>query len=105
MNVTKNDYLFYLANLLKYSEYGLLNEAINENFSTFPLEIYDGTKVKEIKFSFKNEDDSEIRMTKIINDYFKNKKIDDLSLKTKNLNYLEEKTRINIIIIISSFFF
>ena len=95
MNVTKNDYLFYLANLLKYSEYGLLNEAINENFSTFPLEIYDGTKVKEIKFSFKNEDDSEIRMTKIINDDFKDKKIDDLSLKTKNLNYLEEKTRNN----------
>ena len=94
MNVTKNDYLFYLANLLKYSEYGLLNEAINENFSTFPLEIYDGTKVKEMKFSFKN-DDSEINMMKIINDSYKDKKNDDLSRKTKNVNYLGEKTRNN----------
>ena len=37
MNISKYDYLFYLATLLKYSEYGLLNEAINENFSKFPL--------------------------------------------------------------------
>ena len=60
MTITKNDYLFYLATLLKYSEYGLLNEVINENFETIPLEIYDASKIKGINFgnikenSFKN---------------------------------------------------
>ena len=54
MNISKYDYLFYLANLLKYSEYGLLNEAINENFSKFPLEIYDSfnrTSIGSIKYN------------------------------------------------------
>jgi hypothetical protein len=61
MTVTKNDYLFYLATLLKYSEYGLLNEVINENFEVIPLEIYDASKIKEINFDnikdspFKND--------------------------------------------------
>ena len=62
MTVTKNDYLFYLATLLKYYEYGLLNEVINENFEVIPLEIYDASKIKEINFDnikdspFKNDD-------------------------------------------------
>ena len=54
MNISKYDYLFYLANLLKYSEYGLLNEVINENFSKFPLEIYDNfnrMSIGSIKFN------------------------------------------------------
>ena len=41
MGVTKYDYLYYLANLIKYNEYGLLNEVINENFKLFPIEIED----------------------------------------------------------------
>ena len=41
MGVTKYDYLYYLANLIKYNEYGLLNEVINENFKIFPIEIDD----------------------------------------------------------------
>ena len=47
MNITKYDYLYYLANLIRYNEYGLLNEAINENFYTFPIDIEE---------SFKNDD-------------------------------------------------
>ena len=39
MSITKYDYLYYLANLIKYSEYGLLNDAINENFSVYPVEL------------------------------------------------------------------
>ena len=51
MNITKNDYLLYLATLLKYSEYGLLNEAINENFKVFPMEIYDSTNIKHLNIN------------------------------------------------------
>ena len=47
MNIRKYDYLYYLANLIRYNEYGLLNEAINENFYTFPIDIEE---------SFKNDD-------------------------------------------------
>ena len=47
LNITKYDYLYYLANLIRYNEYGLLNEAINENFYTFPIDIEE---------SFKNDD-------------------------------------------------
>ena len=39
MGITKYDYLYYLAKLIKYNEYGLLNEVINENFKIFPIEI------------------------------------------------------------------
>ena len=51
MLISKNDYLYYLATLLKYSEYGLLNEVINENFSIFPIEIYDNITEKQLQFN------------------------------------------------------
>lgn len=43
MYVSKYDYLFYLAKLLKYSEYGLLNDTINENFPNFPIQIFENS--------------------------------------------------------------
>ena len=37
----EEEYLYYLANLIKYNEYELVNIVINENFKTFPIEIID----------------------------------------------------------------
>ena len=92
MNVTKNDYLFYLANLLRYCEYGLLNEVINENFDTFPIEIYDSNNLKHLNFN--NINDFPIREENI-----KSKTINNLDRKrnfmlpsSKNLTFTEEKT-------------
>ena len=93
MNVTKNDYLFYLANLIKYYEYGLLYEVINENFSVLPLEIYDDNIVNEKKkfnksFINNNSDNKKINY---LNDNFIDKK--NKSNATINYNH-EEKNRI-----------
>ena len=41
LNLTENKYLYYLANLIKYNEFGLLNKVINDNFATLPIEIID----------------------------------------------------------------
>ena len=40
-NVYENDYLLYLASLIKYKEYSLINNVLNENFTNYPLIIYD----------------------------------------------------------------
>ena len=40
-NVCENDYLLYLASLIKYKEYYIINCVLNENFLNYPLIIYD----------------------------------------------------------------
>ena len=93
MNITKKDYLFYLANLLKYNEYGLLNEAINENFSVFPLEVYDGTKIKEIKIS--NINDNSLNNDDLDSGILNNLKESSKTIKKDNIKFSEEKTKNN----------
>ena len=39
-------YLYYLANLIKHQEYGLVNNIINENFKKYPIEIIDDITIK-----------------------------------------------------------
>ena len=41
MKVYEKDYLVYLATLIRYREYGLVNVVVNENFNVYPLEIED----------------------------------------------------------------
>ena len=41
IKASEKDYLYYLARLIKYNEYALINLVINENFFNFPLLIYD----------------------------------------------------------------
>jgi hypothetical protein len=45
-NMGEKCYLFYLANLIKYQEYGLLNLNVNENFKIFPIDIIDDITIK-----------------------------------------------------------
>ena len=47
MNVYEDDYLLYLASLLKYKEYYLINTILNDNFSNYPLIIYDDFDIDE----------------------------------------------------------
>ena len=46
MKVNENEYLYYLACLIKYNEFALINLVINENFFNFPLLIYDDIESK-----------------------------------------------------------
>ena len=46
MKVNERDYLYYLACLIKYNEFALINLVINENFFNFPLLIYDDLESK-----------------------------------------------------------
>ena len=43
---TEKNYLYYLACLIKYNEFALINLVINENFFNFPLLIYDDIESK-----------------------------------------------------------
>ena len=40
-NISKKEYLTYLALLISYKEFDLLNRALNENFEIFPIDIVD----------------------------------------------------------------
>ena len=46
MKVNEKEYLYYLACLIKYNEFALINLVINENFFNFPLLIYDDIESK-----------------------------------------------------------
>lgn len=39
VNITDNDYLKYISNLLMYQEFGLLHLVLKDNFDLFPIEI------------------------------------------------------------------
>ena len=47
-NLGEKTYLFYLANLIKYHEFGLVNLTVNDNFKKYPIEIIDDITVKNI---------------------------------------------------------
>lgn len=46
VKLREREYLYYIANLIKYKEYGLVNLVVNENFTTFPMYIDDDVFIK-----------------------------------------------------------
>ena len=46
IKANEKEYLYYLARLIKYNEFALMNLVINENFFNFPLLIYDDIESK-----------------------------------------------------------
>ena len=81
MTITKYDYLYYLANLIRYNEYGLLNETINENFYIFPIDIEESKKIGDIfkvkekprNFTVQNIEESPINKNASGINFFNNK--------------------------------
>ena len=61
-NIGEKTYLYYLANLIKYHEFGLVNSIVNENFKKFPMEIIDD-------ISFRLPGDSTINSKKNKNEF------------------------------------
>ena len=51
LNIGDKTYLYYIANLIKYHEFGLVNSIINENFKKFPMEIIDDITIKYPMYS------------------------------------------------------
>ena len=67
MSVYENDYLLYLASLIKYREYSLINSIINENFPNYPIIIYDDfTPTEEILSIFENTNKKEKKLSTFI---------------------------------------
>ena len=67
MNVFEKDYLLYLASLIKYKEYDLINFVLNDNFSNYPLIIYDDiSQDEEIPVIFENLNKSKKKFTTFI---------------------------------------
>ena len=71
-NLGDKTYLYYLANLIKYQEYGLVNNIINENFKKYPIELIDDITIKNNRHSnvntkSNNKDESPINTINTIN--------------------------------------
>ena len=64
--LTEKEYLYYLANLIKYNEYELANIVINENFKSFPIEIIDD--INEQDFDKKNSFSTSVKDLNKFND-------------------------------------
>ena len=55
-NMGEKTYLYYLANLIKHHEFGLVNSIVNENFHKFPMEIIDDLTFKNpVNNNFNNK--------------------------------------------------
>ena len=57
-NLGEKSYLYYLANLIKYHEFGLVNLAVNDNFKKFPIEIIDDITIKTNNNTITNNDNN-----------------------------------------------
>ena len=58
MKIFERDYLIYIATLIRYKEYGLVNLVVNDNFNTYPLEIEDDiTKINKGSSTMKNTEE------------------------------------------------
>ena len=59
IKANEKEYLYYLARLIKYNEFALINLVINENFFNFPLLIYDdiesNTQINSILNTINNQ--------------------------------------------------
>ena len=67
MNVNENDYLLYLASLIEYKEYNLINLVLNDNFPNYPLILYDDLSSNlEIPSIFENIKKSKKKLTTFI---------------------------------------
>ena len=67
MNVYENDYLLYLASLIRYKEYDLINSVLNDNFPNYPLIISDDLSTNEqIPSIFENIKNSKKKLSTFI---------------------------------------
>ena len=55
ITLTRKEYLYYLANLICYKEFELLNVTINENFLKFPIEILDDININKTLMKHQKE--------------------------------------------------
>ena len=61
-DIGEKTYLYYIANLIKHHEFGLVNSIVNENFKKYPMEIIDDITTK-------NPDHSGIKQNKNTSEY------------------------------------
>ena len=59
-NLGEKSYLYYLANLIRYHEFGLVNLTVNDNFKKFPMEIIDDITLKTINNIINKQDSNSI---------------------------------------------
>ena len=71
-NIGEKTYLYFIANLIKYHEFGLVNSIVNENFMKFPIYIIDDITIKY-------SNNSGVKTNKYVVDYnFNNNKNDEV---------------------------
>jgi len=98
MKVYERDYLYYLACLIKYNEFALINLVINDNFFNYPLIIYDDieskTQILSIIESINRQKARKFTtFIKIQNDEIKKIRVDSNLLLNKSKIKLEFKKK------------
>ena len=85
MNVYENDYLLYLASLIRYKEYDLINSVLNDNFPNYPLIIYDdlSANIEQIPSILENIKKSKKKFSTFIK--IKDKEINKTILDVDNI--------------------
>ena len=85
MSVNENDYLLYLASLIKYKEYDLINFVLNDNFPNYPLIIYDdlSANIEQIPSILENIKKSKKKFSTFIK--IKDKEINKTILDVDNI--------------------
>ena len=102
-NMGEKCYLFYLANLIKYQEYGLLNLTVNENFKIYPMDIIDDITIKgrENNITKRNSIPDNISVSSFnINNLYDNKNTNNNnitnSIKNNNNNIMNKIKKITL---------
>ena len=88
-------YLYYIAYMLKYQEYGLINDTINENFNLFPIEIIDDIGENTINLDDDNNYKSNNNIENIIENniiHKQNNVLRKISNSKINSNFLYENS-------------
>ena len=98
MKVYERDYLYYLACLIKYNEFAIINLVINDNFFNYPLIIYDDieskTQILSIIESINRQKARKFTtFIKIQNDEIKKIRVDSNLLLNKSKIKLEFKKK------------
>ena len=96
MKVYENEYLLYLASLIKYKEYDLINLVLNDNFPNYPLIIYNDLSANwQIPSIFESINKNKKKLTTFIKkkDNEINKILLDIDNLINNLKLKIEKRR------------
>ena len=87
--IEEKTYLYYLANLIRYHEFGLVNSIVNKNFNTFPIEIIDDITNPELNINNSKKNKYEYNMNNNQNENSNN----NILYTNDNINNIDNSSK------------